>query len=345
MKEIKTIKCAFTVLLLAQVCAPLSAMPPEAAAIFEKAGVTLTDADLYRAAEAYNFWQQKGENVWPGADMRAVPLQLVFPEKLDVIIGHPSPPADCVKENIKLPGLDKTFCHRPDRTFYYGFAAGQENGVPMVSLNTMEVFDEYANALMKKQGLAEGKYAKTYREYQGSLVHELLHAYQYAEKNFLPKKEKNARRPKLTKLDYPYQDEENCLLLGLEGRVLADIMDEKDPGRIAELWRDFMAARAARRATTDTKDQPWLRGSPGWISTAWTACSAATSSTSVARSTSTTFAPSAAADIATPRPIPCAAPVTIIVRPAKRCVVRIMPPRWPRTSRSRNWPARCPARG
>ncbi|HBB67767.1 MAG TPA: hypothetical protein DCZ93_10825 [Elusimicrobia bacterium] len=30
--------------------------------------------------------------------------------------------------------------------------------------------------------------------------------------------------------------------------MLADIMDEKDPGRIAELWRDFMAARAARRA-------------------------------------------------------------------------------------------------
>lgn len=248
MEKMKIIKCAFTLLLLAQACAQLSAMPPEAAAIFEKAGVTLTDADLYRAAEAYNFWQQKGENVWPGVDMRAVPLQLVFPEKLDVIIGHPSPPADCVKENIKLPGLDKTFCHRPDRTFYYGFAAGQESGVPMVSLNTMEVFDEYANALMRKQGLAEGKYAKTYREYLGSLVHELLHAYQYSEKNFLPKKEKNAKRPKLTKLDYPYQDEENCLLLGLEGRSLAGIMDEKDPARIKELWLDFMAARAARRA-------------------------------------------------------------------------------------------------
>lgn len=241
-----------TVSFLLTLCATFpvaaAAMPPEAEAVFAGAGVKLADADLYRIAELHNFWAQKGEKIWPGADISSVPVQIVFPEKLDVLIGHPAPPAGCEPAAVRLPGLNRTFCSRPDRTFLYGFATGKENEVPTVSLNTMDALDDYVSAQLEKRSPGSGKYRRPYMEYLGSMAHEMLHAYQYSEREFLPEDEKSAGKPKLNKLDYPYQDEESCLLLGLEGRLLADLLYEKDPARVRELWQDFVTARARRRA-------------------------------------------------------------------------------------------------
>lgn len=243
----KKIKYVSVFSLLALSCARAWAMPPEASAIFEKAGVTLTDADLYRVAEVYNFWEQKGESIWPGVQLSTVPVQLVFPEKLDVLIGHPNPPEGCVNEAIKLPALNKTFCHRPDRKFLYGASTGREGAELAVSVNTLDVFDEYVNGMLQKQKPGSEKFSKPYNVYLGELAHELTHAYQGYEGRSLPAKEKSGPL-KLTKVDYPYQDGENCLLLGLEGRILSDIMDETGPEELKELWRDFLAVRGARRA-------------------------------------------------------------------------------------------------
>lgn len=223
-----------------------AAMPPEAAEIFEKAGVTLTDTDLYRIAEIYNFWEQKGEAIWPGVDMTTVPVQIIFPEKLNVLIGHSNPPEGCAREDIKLPGFNKTFCHRPDRKFLHGAATGREGSDLAVSVNTMEVFDEYVNGLIQKQKPGAEKFEKPYLMYLGEVAHELTHAYQHYEGRNLPGKEKTGPL-KMTKVDYPYQDGEACLLLGLEGRILSDIMDEENPEKVKELWRDFMVVRSDRR--------------------------------------------------------------------------------------------------
>lgn len=242
----KKIKYVLVFSLLALSCRPLPAMPPEASAIFEKAGVTLTDTDLYRVAEVYNFWEQKGESIWPGVDMTTVTVQFVFPEKLDVLIGHPNPPEGCVKEDIKLPALNKTFCHRPDRKFLYGASTGREGAELAVSVNTLDVFDVYVNGMMQKQQPGAEKFSKPYNVYLGELAHELTHAYQGYEARNLPAKEKSGPL-KLTKVDYPYQDGESCLLLGLEGRILSDIMDEAAPEKLKELWRDFLVVRGERR--------------------------------------------------------------------------------------------------
>lgn len=224
-----------------------AAMPPEASAVFEKAGVTLADSDLYRVAEIYNFWEQKGESIWPGVDIAATPIQLVFPGKLGVLIGHRNPPEDCVKEEIKLPGFNKTFCHSPDRSFLHGAGTGRVGKGLAVSLNPMDLYDDYINEYYRKNNIKADKYSKPYLQYLGEVAHELMHAHQAYEGRYLPEKEADFDPPKLNKADYPYQDEENCLLLGLEGRVLADLMDETDPARARELWRDFTALRAERR--------------------------------------------------------------------------------------------------
>jgi hypothetical protein len=241
--ELRTVTVLFYFLGLS--CWRVSAMPPEAAAIFEKAGVRLADADLFRVAEVYNYWGQKGESIWPGVDVATVPVQFVFPEKMDILIGHPDPPADCVRENIVLPGLNKTFCHAPGRTFLHGAATGPLNKVPTLSANTMGEFDDYANDYYRKNGL-DRKYQKLYLQYLGELAHEMFHGYQDNESRYLPEKEKLHRPLKVMKVDYPYQDEEAALLLALEGRVLAALLDEKDPEKVRELWRDFSAAREER---------------------------------------------------------------------------------------------------
>ncbi|OGR65885.1 MAG: hypothetical protein A2X31_00865 [Elusimicrobia bacterium GWB2_63_22] len=223
-------------------------MSPEAGAVFAKAGIALADADLYRVAEVYNFWEQKGEGIWPGMQISSTPVQLVFPEKYGVLIGHPEPPKDCEAQETLLPVLDRPFCLRPDRSFMYGAGTGALNKRPVVSLNTLGVFDAYVNEQLKKQKPDAAKYAKPYLEYLGTLAHELTHAYQHSEKRNLPKKERDIKPIRSTKIDYPYQDAEACLLLGLEGRALSDLVDEDSAARATELWRDFLAARRARRA-------------------------------------------------------------------------------------------------
>lgn len=242
----KTIKWVFVLSLLVLSSGPALPMPPEADAIFNKAGVQLTDTDLYRVAEVYNFWRQKGESIWPGLDITATPVQLVFPEKQDILIGHPNPPEDCVKEDITLPGFNKTFCHRPGRNFMYGGGTAPLNKVPTISINTMDVFDAYANALRQKSNVKGEKYSKPYLLYLGEVAHELTHAYQDAESRYLPELEKSHAGLKVMKVDYPYQDEEACVLLAIEGRVLSELLDEEEPGRIRERWLDFSAVRAER---------------------------------------------------------------------------------------------------
>jgi len=234
----------FSLLLLAR--GQVLAVPPEAAAIFEKAGIQLTDTDLYRVAEVYNFWGQKGESIWPGLDLTTTPVQLVFPEKQDILIGHPDPPEDCVREDIKLPGFNKTFCHRPGRNFMYGGGTAPLNKVPTISVNTMDVFDAYTNALWQKNNPKAEKYSKPYLLYLGEVAHELAHAYQDTESRYLPAQEKEHAGLKVMKVDYPYQDEEACVLLAVEGRVLSELLEENDPAHTRELWLDFSAVRAER---------------------------------------------------------------------------------------------------
>lgn len=228
-------------------CAPAAAMPPGAQAVIDKAGVKLDDADLYRIAEIYNFWEQKGARLWPGMHIATTPVQIVFPEKLDILIGGAKPPADCEKVDEELPGFGRTYCHRKDRKFLYGGATGREGGDIVVSANTLEVFDDYVNKLVQQRQPGAARLEKPYLQYLGEIAHELTHAHQYSEARKLPKKELRGT-VKSTKIDYPYQDEETCLLLGLEGRLLADIMDEADSARLKELWLDFLAVRRARRA-------------------------------------------------------------------------------------------------
>ncbi|MDD2805714.1 MAG: hypothetical protein PHV33_09175 [Elusimicrobiales bacterium] len=218
---------------------PAGLLPPEVAAKLPALGIKLEEEDLWRLQEIYNLWRQAGAGLWPGLQgLETTPLQFSFPHKYNILLGHPNPPADCLPFSDRLPAA--SFCYRKDAAFAFGGLAGPVNGIPTVSFNTLDAQDEYVNQLYPGNN-----YKADYLQTMATVSHELLHAFQYREKKFLPQESGYGG---LSKVDYPYTDPELNMLVGLEGRILAAALDAGDAGGLAELARDFMAVRAERHS-------------------------------------------------------------------------------------------------
>ncbi|OGR77412.1 MAG: hypothetical protein A2X32_04375 [Elusimicrobia bacterium GWC2_64_44] len=218
---------------------PAGLLPPEVAAKLPELGIKLEEEDLWRLQELYNLWRQAGDALWPGLQgLETTPLQFSFPHKYNILLGHPNPPADCVPFSDRLPAT--SFCYRKDAAFAFGGLAGPVNGIPTVSFNTLALQDEYVN-----QVYPGNNYKADYLQTLATVSHELLHAFQYREKKFLPQEPGYSG---LSKVDYPYTDPELNMLTGLEGRILAAALDAEDAVSLGELARDFMAVRAERHS-------------------------------------------------------------------------------------------------
>lgn len=218
---------------------PYGLLPQEVAAKLPALGLKLEEEDLWRLQEIYNLWRQAGNGLWPGlTGLETTPLQLSFPHKYNILLGHPNPPADCLPFSDRLPAA--SFCYRKDTTFTFGGLAGPVNGIPTVSFNTLSAQDEYVNQLYPGNN-----YKADYLQTMATVSHELLHAFQYREKKLLPQESGYGG---LSKVDYPYTDPELNMLTGLEGRILATALDAGDSGSLGELARDFMAVRAERHS-------------------------------------------------------------------------------------------------
>jgi len=225
------------------------AMPTDLEKKFAELNISLNDSDLNRINEVYNFWSQKGENIWPGVKIENTPVQIIFPEKTNLLIGHPNPPKDCLPSPVRIPVLKKDFCYIKDNTFMYGAMSGPINKIPAISINTIDLYEKYVRDYFLKNNIAPQNYKKTSIQYFSEILHEMFHAYQDSEQKYLPQKDQ--LRIRLTKIDYPYQDEESNLLLALEGRILADIVSEKDLGKAKKLWEDWLVVRKERHSSLD----------------------------------------------------------------------------------------------
>jgi hypothetical protein len=214
-------------------------IPQEVTDKLPELGIKLEQNDLWRIEEIYNFWNQAGKEVWPGVTgLAATPIQFLFAEKYNILIGHPTPPADCLPFSERLPA--SKFCYQKDNLFIHGAISGPVNGVPTVSFNTMAAQEEYVAQLFPGSD-----YKADYMHNSATISHELFHAFQYREKEFLPAE---AGYPPLSKIDYPYIDAELNMLLGLEGKILADALDETNVENLKRLMRDFMAVRGERHS-------------------------------------------------------------------------------------------------
>lgn len=213
-------------------------LPPEVTARLPELGIELNDLDLGRLEESYNFWRQAGPAVWAGVTgVEATPIELVFPNRYNVLIGHPRPPEGCLPFSERLPA--ERFCYRKDPYFGPGAGTGKLNGVPAVYINTFGVMDA-----LGAQHYNDPDYKSNYLINLATLNHELLHAFQFREKALLPQE----AHPSVGKDSYPYGDPELNALLGVEGRILADALRAGGEGEMRELALDYQAVRAERHS-------------------------------------------------------------------------------------------------
>lgn len=222
---------------------PGALLPPEVAARLPQLGIQLDDWDLWRLEENYNFWRKAGPALWPGVTgVEATPVQLVFPGRYDVLLGHPRPPADCLPFSERLP--KERFCYRKDTVFVHGAFMGDLNGTDTVTVNTLGEMDKYG-----AQATATPGYRHAYLTNAATQNHELFHAFQNRERKLLAEE---PGYPRVSRLDYPDKNPELNMLLGLEARILAEALDAGGPA-LLELMRDFMAVRAERYALLPLK--------------------------------------------------------------------------------------------
>lgn len=218
-------------------------LPPEVAARLPQLGIQLDDWDLWRLEENYNFWRKAGPALWPGVTgVEATPIQLVFPGRYDVLLGHPLPPADCLPFSDRLP--KERFCYRKNTYYKYGAEMRALNGTDTVFVNTLGEMDKYG-----AQAMATPAYRHDYLANAATQNHELFHAFQNRERKLLPQE---PGYPGIDRLDYPEKNPELNMLLGVEARILADALDAGGPV-LRELMRDFLAVRAERYALLPLK--------------------------------------------------------------------------------------------
>lgn len=218
-----------------------------------KHDISVSEDDLKIIDKVYKFWELSGEKIWTGAHFETTPIVIVFSGKYNIVIGHPNK----IKEEIfltdKFPILNKKAVLIKDNTFMGGGAMTSPdfNGVPTVFINTLTHNNEYIRDYAKTNNITYLlSYEKPLLEYMGTVLHELFHSYQYNEKAKLTKK--SSKAIKLTKIDFPYLNEEIDLLLGLEGQILAKIIKTDDKLKSESLFRDFVIVRSIRRSKMDS---------------------------------------------------------------------------------------------
>jgi len=214
----------------------------------KKSDITFTDKDLIMIEELYTFWNNYSKDLWPGMKIIETPISIVFAGKQNILIGHPKPPADAIYLSENIPLLNKKAFLYPDRTFMNGAMCSPDfEGVPTVFINTYDEYNKFIREYAKKNNLPEYEnYQRPLFDHLGAILHELCHAFQF--RSFANKKEnKTTKNQNLSKADYPYLDEEMNLLLGLEGLILADALDESKKESLKELWQDFVTVRSERR--------------------------------------------------------------------------------------------------
>ncbi|MBI2267215.1 MAG: hypothetical protein HYU64_18975 [Armatimonadetes bacterium] len=214
----------------------------------EQYQITIQEKDLIIIQETYDFWNRFGEEIWPGVDISQTPLVIVFPQKQNILIGHPKSPKNSIHLAEKLPVIGKPALLYPDRTFMNGAMCSPNfEGTPTVFFNTLDTYNDFVHNMGKEKNNPELlKYRRPLMDYCGAILHELFHSFQYREQKFL-RSPSDQTPTKLTKIDYPYLDAEVDLLLAIEGLILADVLKTDDKDEARELWQDFLQVRVERR--------------------------------------------------------------------------------------------------
>lgn len=172
--------------------------------------------EIAHIREAYQLTNLFGETIWPGFDLRKIPILVNIDDREELLFGHPEPPAGFeVLEGYEIEGEEIHV--RAPVTFTFVGTAHDLGGVQTCFVTPFRMSEPGTDF------------------YLATLVHEAFHAYQFTFRGYYGQGNSNEQ-----------YDPAYCALIGVESRILdaalrTDEMEERDA-----LLRQFVAVRRTR---------------------------------------------------------------------------------------------------
>ncbi|UCD64575.1 MAG: hypothetical protein JSW34_03830 [Candidatus Zixiibacteriota bacterium] len=180
----------------------------------------LGKVDVGRVEELYHIADQLGDSLWPGFDVRRIPIGINNMDKEELLVAHPSPPEGFVPYS-EFPIENQTM-HIMDGCTRYG----PRNGGWAVEVGGVR--SAYVGT--KADGLPT-------EDYISLIIHECFHVFQRDYREMA-----DGAWGELPELDTDYSS-----LLALESRILHAILTDTTGRDIRETAKMFVAVRQERR--------------------------------------------------------------------------------------------------
>jgi hypothetical protein len=168
--------------------------------------------------EAYQLTDLHGETIWPGFDLRKIPILVNIDDREELLFGHPKPPGGFeVLQGHEIDG-EEIYVRAPV-TFTFVGTAHDLGGVQTTYVTPFRMSEPGTDF------------------YLATLVHEAFHAYQFGFRGYFGQGNSNEQ-----------YDPAYCALIGVESRILdAALCADETEARDA-LLRQFVAVRHTRFA-------------------------------------------------------------------------------------------------
>lgn len=207
---------------LACVLALASAASTSAGETADSKGRHLGAVDVARVRELYHLGDVLGNQVWPGFDVRKIPVAINNDDREELLVNHPDPPPGYrVFEGFEVNG--RPVLIRDDVVRLVG---GGRGGTALWIGDTKSVYSPT---------LLEG--GETEEHYLLKLYHEAFHCFQDGYR----------KRTEGAGGEHPWTDPTLSAMIALEGHVLRAALEATDDAEMRELVKTFIAVRHERR--------------------------------------------------------------------------------------------------
>jgi len=199
-----------------------SAVPLSAGEVVEAEGRRLGAVDVARVCELYHLGDVLGDRVWPGFDVRKIPVAINNDDREELLAGHPHPPPDYrVFDGFEVNGRPVMI-----RDEVVRLVGGGRGGT---ALRIGDVKSVYSPTLLAGSETEERHLLK--------LFHEAFHCFQ----------EGYRKRAEGAHGEHLWTDPAHSALIALEGRVLKAALEATEVSEMQELAKTFVAVRHERR--------------------------------------------------------------------------------------------------
>lgn len=226
------------------------------AVCFSQTELKIDSKLLVSLKEARNVFDKIGAQIYPGWDFKKLPVLFYKPKVQEVLINFPYKPKGFSVYTGFNPLGNETIYYRNDSTFFD--IDDQNTSFKIDSISVLVVADP-ASSLRNQMSyivsstpkdtvlnwLDKWGFIRSPYDQLVTIFHEGFHVYQ---EHKAPEKYAN----EVAVIKYPSLDAVNNALYVLEGKILKELMLEKNAGRRKELVKQFIAVRNSRISLLDS---------------------------------------------------------------------------------------------